>query len=160
MSPRIAARGLVVYDGTLLTVQYGSGDGERWYLTPGGGQQTGESLSETVRREVREETGYEVEVESLAFVRDYIPSNHDTDEDEDEGGAEDDDHRVDHFFWCELVDDDPVQPTVRDAKQVGVTWLAVNELDDYWFFPRELPDALQRQVKTANREARYLGDIR
>ncbi|ELZ87630.1 mutT/NUDIX family protein [Haloferax elongans ATCC BAA-1513] len=152
MSPRIAARGLVVDDGDLLTVQYGSGD-EVWYLTPGGGQQTGESLSETVHREVREETGYEVEVESLAFVRDYIPSNHTED-------GDDDDHRVDHFFWCELIDDDPVQPSMRDAKQVGVAWLAVDDLDDYWFFPRELPDALQSREKTATRDARYLGDIR
>ena len=61
--PRTAARALVVDDGQLLTVQYGS-DGEHWYLTPGGGQQRGEALTETVHREVYEETGYEVGVNS------------------------------------------------------------------------------------------------
>ncbi|WP_396610676.1 NUDIX domain-containing protein [Haloferax sp. S1W] len=159
MTPRIAARGIVVDEGKLLTVQYRSGD-DVWYLTPGGGQQPGETLAETVRREVREETGYEVSVESLAFVRDFIPSNHGTEGDEDEGGDTDADHRVDHFFWCELVDDSPSKPTVEDAMQAGVAWLSPAELSECWFFPRELTDPLQGRLESGTRDARYLGDIR
>ncbi|WP_416838630.1 NUDIX domain-containing protein [Haloferax sp. DFSO52] len=148
---RISARALVVDDDHLLTVQYGDGD-ENWYLTPGGRQELGEPLSETVRREVSEETGYDVAVESLAFVRDFVPSNHVED-------GSDDAHRVDHFFWCELVDDEPTAPTIEDSKQVGVEWLSVDELDESWFFPRELVGPLHEQVTRGNREARYVGDI-
>lgn len=48
-------------------------DNGRWAL-PGGGHDPGESISQTVVREVREETGYEVEVEVLTGI--YTNPNH------------------------------------------------------------------------------------
>jgi 8-oxo-dGTP pyrophosphatase MutT (NUDIX family) len=39
-------------------------DNDKWAL-PGGGHEIGESIAETVVREVREETGYDVEVETI-----------------------------------------------------------------------------------------------
>ena len=56
MSARNSAKGLVVHDGKLLVNRCISRFGE-YYALPGGGQNTGEMLSETVRREVLEETG-------------------------------------------------------------------------------------------------------
>ncbi|WP_410765667.1 NUDIX domain-containing protein [Haloferax sp. DFSO60] len=152
MTPRISARGLVVEDNRLLTSRYQSGD-EQWYLTPGGVQHPGETLVETVRREVSEETGYEARVESLAFVRDLVPSNHHED-------GDDENHRVDHFFWCELVDDEPAVPTEFDAKQVGVEWLPLEKLSTVHFFPSGLIDPLQTSAERDTRDARYVGDIR
>ncbi|ELZ94769.1 mutT/NUDIX family protein [Haloferax mucosum ATCC BAA-1512] len=151
MNPRIAARGLVVDDGRLLTVKYQS-EREHWYLTPGGEQKRGETLAETVRREVREETGYEVSVESLAFVRDFVPSSHFED-------GSDDDQRVDHFFWCELGSGERTQPMLKDPQQVSVEWLAVDSLSELWFFPRGLADPLRERVESGTRDAAYLGDI-
>ncbi|MFC7204589.1 NUDIX domain-containing protein [Haloferax namakaokahaiae] len=152
MTPRISARGLVVEKGRLLTTRYESND-ERWFLTPGGGQELGETLTETVRREVREETGYEVGVESLAFVRDLVPSNH-------HGDGDDDNHRVDHFFWCELADDEPTAPTEFDRKQDGVEWLSLDRLPVVSFFPSGLVGPLLARVESGNRDASYLGDVR
>ncbi|AKU06644.1 NUDIX domain-containing protein [Haloferax gibbonsii] len=152
--PRSAARGLVVRDGELLTIRYRT-DGEDWYVAPGGGQQRGESLAETVRREVYEETGYEVAVGSLAFVRDFVPSTH-----YDDRG--DDGHQVDHFFWCERVSEDPDDPTERDSVQVGVRWLPLDELGEVRFFPGPLGDRLRDgdpDEMGDGRDAVYLGDV-
>lgn len=56
--PRVrpATRGLVVADGSLLVTVLRGRTGEFW-LTPGGGQDFGESKVENVAREVFEETG-------------------------------------------------------------------------------------------------------
>ena len=55
---RIAGRGIVVRDGKiLLSHELNTGV----YMTPGGGIEEGETLEECCRREVREESGYEVE---------------------------------------------------------------------------------------------------
>ncbi|AFK18215.1 NUDIX domain-containing protein [Haloferax mediterranei ATCC 33500] len=154
MSPRIAARGLLVRDGELLVIRYRT-DGEDWYAAPGGGQKRGESLAETVRREVYEETGYEVAVGSLAFVRDFVPSTHYED-------RSDDGHQVEHFFWCEQMTDEPDDPTERDSVQVGVTWLPLDSLGDVRFFPGPLGDLLRDGVREGTNDARgacYLGDV-
>jgi ADP-ribose pyrophosphatase YjhB (NUDIX family) len=48
-------------------------DNDLWAL-PGGGHDVGESIGETVVREVREETGYEVEV--IGIIGTYTNPNH------------------------------------------------------------------------------------
>ena len=49
-------------DGRVLMIH--KTDNDKWAL-PGGGHEIGESIAETVVREVKEETGYDVEVETI-----------------------------------------------------------------------------------------------
>ena len=49
-------------DGRVLMIH--KTDNDRWAL-PGGGHEPGESIADTVIREVKEETGYDVEVETI-----------------------------------------------------------------------------------------------
>ena len=67
-SPRLAARALILHDNRLLLVNaYPGGLSDLW-CAPGGGCEAGQSLPENLAREVREETGLEVEEGALAWL--------------------------------------------------------------------------------------------
>ena len=71
MEPRIRVAVCVAEEGRLLLVAHGKG-GRRYWLLPGGGVERGETLVEAARRELREETGLEVEVGRLVLVCEAI----------------------------------------------------------------------------------------
>lgn len=66
-TPKIDVRGAIVREGRILLVQERSDGG--WTM-PGGWGDVGETPSAMVRREVREESGFEVRVEKLVAVYD------------------------------------------------------------------------------------------
>ena len=144
---RNSAKAIVVSDGQLLTIEKSDEHGT-YVILPGGGQEPGEDLAATVRRECREEVGVEVEVGDLRFVRDYVCRNHEfADENPDL-------HQVEFCFQCSLVaGSEPVIGHAPDEGQVGVAWHPLDRLPDR-FYPRALGMAL------ANPEAPvYLGDV-
>lgn len=63
----LSAGGLVVREGSILLVRNRNG---HWGL-PKGHWESGELLAETAAREVREETGLQVEVGDLAFITEF-----------------------------------------------------------------------------------------
>lgn len=73
---RTQARALIVNAGHIALVRVRKNGVERWVL-PGGGQDAGEALTTTVRRECFEELGLAVEVGDLCLVREFVPDNHD-----------------------------------------------------------------------------------
>ena len=74
MSGRKRAAAIIVRDGRVLMVHERSlRDGSReWWTLPGGGIETGESVTDAVRREVLEETGISIEPVALAGYREVI----------------------------------------------------------------------------------------
>jgi ADP-ribose pyrophosphatase YjhB (NUDIX family) len=69
--PTIRVAGLLIHQGSILMVEQGRGD-DRYWLLPGGGVRFGETLSDALRRELREELGMRVGVQRLVAIVESI----------------------------------------------------------------------------------------
>ncbi len=134
--PRVGARGVVLLDGRILLLKY-ERDGETLYLFPGGGHEPGETLAETVRREVHEEAGLSVEVGRLLAVHEYQPSKREEILSDIRSIYLHDVHRVDLFLECHVVGDaEPTLEVEPDKLHTGFAWVEPDDLDDYPIIPR------------------------
>jgi 8-oxo-dGTP diphosphatase len=145
MAIRTSARAMIRRNGSLLVIRYEDASGQ-WYALPGGGQRMGEGLEDSLVREVAEETGLQVRVGRLRFVRECMatPSSRSLPEDF---------HQVEMIFEGDVVNEAGA-PSAVDPTQSGVEWLPVDELRRRCFFPIALLDALDEQ-----REFGYLGIV-
>lgn len=73
--PAVAA--IIMRDGEILLVRRGAEPGIGKWSVPGGSVEIGERLEEALKREVREETGLEIEVGDLAGLTDLIVKKND-----------------------------------------------------------------------------------
>lgn len=149
---RSAAKAMIVRDGRLLLVHCRDEQGGDWYGLPGGGQEQGEPLAETIVRECREEIDAQVEVVGLRFVRDYVVANHGF------SYLEEARHQVEHIFECRVPDDYAARSGPgADRAQVGVVWLDAEALETARVYP-----ALIKSLLDPKRRAKlpvYWGDV-
>jgi 8-oxo-dGTP diphosphatase len=66
---------VIIHDGKILLVKRGSEPGKGKWSIPGGIVELGETVEETTVREVKEETGLDVEVEDLIDVVDNLETD-------------------------------------------------------------------------------------
>jgi 8-oxo-dGTP diphosphatase len=145
---RYAAKALIIEAGRLLCLRK-EGEIGKYYVLPGGGQDPGELLTETLRRECLEELGAKVEVGRLRFVQEYVGDNHLF---KDLHGKL---HFVNLYFECRLLEPVLTHPLSPDAGQVGLEWLDIDRLGEAAFFPRVLAGRLGPAEAG---EIVYLGD--
>jgi ADP-ribose pyrophosphatase YjhB (NUDIX family) len=69
--PRIRVAVILAQDGQILLVRHRKGDRAYWML-PGGGLDYGETFEACAIRELREETGLEIEVDRMLFLSEAI----------------------------------------------------------------------------------------
>ncbi len=118
-------------DGRVLLIH--KTDNDLWAL-PGGGHEVGESIAQTVVREVKEETGYDVEVDRLTGT--YTNPGHVM--------AYDDGEVRQQFSLCFRVSIVGGQARTSDESK-AVRWVPTDELDDLPIHPsmrQRISDAL------------------
>ncbi len=122
-APRVGVGGVIVEGGRILLVKRAKAPSAGLWAIPGGGLELGETVPEAVRREVREETGLEIDTGEVATVVDVIERS--------------DDGRV--RFQYVLIDlfarvvggQLHVASDISDAR-----WVSAAELDDLDMAPR------------------------
>ena len=144
MSARNSAKAVVINNGKLLVNRCHSRFGE-YFTLPGGGQRTGEMLTETVRRELLEETGYSVTPLRLSGIYERVSMGR------DEGQC----HKIYFIFLCKLDSGEKLEPTETDRFQTGTDWIPLREAGARNLFPRAIRDNLRSL--TGYGETIYIG---
>ena len=148
---RTAAKALILREGRILLNRCRDESGD-WYALPGGGQEEGETLHETIVRECREEIGAEVQVVGLRYVRDLIVANHGFTYLEEAA------HQVEHLFECRVPDDyEPACGPGPDSAQIDVVWVDAATLARVRVYPGLVRDVLDPTRRAALPV--YWGDV-
>jgi len=74
--PVVGVGVVLVEDGRILLIQRGREPGRGLWAVPGGKVRHGEPMKDAARREMREETGLEVEVGEVVWVGEFIEDGH------------------------------------------------------------------------------------
>ena len=111
--------GAVVWKGDrLLLARRGHPPKQGSWTLPGGAQEVGETVAETARREIREETGLEIEILDVVAVVDLI--------ERDEAG------RVAyHYTVIDMLAEWRAGEAVAADDAEAVAWVHPDELDQY-----------------------------
>lgn len=148
---RNAAKALIVRDDHLLTIKKVDDEGF-YYILPGGGQEAGESLADTLRRECREELDADVVVHDLILMREYIGKNHEFSQ------ADAEVHQIEFMFMCDLASEGEVHVgSEPDPGQVGTEWIPLTQLAEMRFYPKALRTIIGPSMR--QRDVVYCGDL-
>jgi 8-oxo-dGTP diphosphatase len=147
----ISAAGIVVQEGRVLLVHhYKPGHWDFW-LPPGGGLEDGESILECAAREVREETGLEVNPGQLAYVEEFV---------ERRGHGAADFHFCKFFVLCEYVGGElSLEGRETDERDflVEARFFAPDELSGLELFPAVLYREFWTDLADGFSKTHYLG---
>lgn len=151
MRHRIRAAALLIDQGCILLVQHVHPvTGKTWWVPPGGGVEPRDgSIVECARREVFEETGLQVGLSRIAYIREFL--------DEENGVL-----NLEIFF---ATDHFQGELTIRHVQGSGpdvhyirdVRWVAKNAMQEMTIYPEILKDAFWEDAARGFPQTRYLG---
>ncbi len=149
---RLSIKGIILKDQAILCLKHEK-QGSIYYTLPGGGQEWGETITETVKRECLEEANVEVEPHEVLFIRDYIGKNHEFAEQDPEV------HQVEIMMRCSVLEERDASVAVQpDDHQIGIEWIPINKLKAVDFYPKVLKEKMEDFLKGGGVWA-YLGDV-
>ena len=135
---RLSVRAVIVRDGALLLVNAWKGRTDLW-CAPGGGVEPHLSLPDNLRREVREETGLEIDVGAPCLVNEF----HDP-----EGPF----HQVDLYFRCTVIGEAELSADWVDPEGIVShrRWVSQADLADMAVKPDSLAAIAWTQTASAH----------
>lgn len=121
--------------------------GEEYFLLPGGGIEFGETIEETLKREVAEETGYIIKVLNPVYLNEYIHK-------------ENREKRVVNIiFTTEILGYDESRK-VNEDDIVSIKFIEIDNLHSIELYPEKLREYIKRDHKNKFKCCRYWVDIR
>ncbi len=126
---RIRAVAIIVDNGKIL-LMHRINNGKEYHVFPGGGVENGETVEQTVLREVQEETSLEVKIEKLLYHHIY------------------DDNTEQFFYLCRYVFGEPKLGDANEAQEMkngntnfyNPVWYEINGLSQLLLYPLEIRD--------------------
>lgn len=120
---RNSARAIITKDNKVLLIK-NTEAGKDYYVLPGGGQEVGENLAQTVVRECEEEANVEIAIGDIICVIECI-----------EGEPF---HRIDIIFRATYLGESKKKNENLDTEQIGVEWIPISQIADINFYPEKV----------------------
>ena len=132
MKIRNSIKAIIIKDRHILTMKGRDNDGD-YFLLPGGGQEPGETMTEALQRECREEISCDIFVGDITLIREYISNNHEF------AKIDPEIHQIEYMFQCKLAENSsPKIGHIPDNNQIGIEWLNLDKINQYRLYPRSL----------------------
>ena len=119
---RVGTRAVIFNGNDKILVAHCLNPENDFYFLPGGGVWFHEKIEDCLVREVKEETGLEVEVERLLWVRDFIEGFPDL-------------HGIELFFLAKITGGKLRTKPVYDIEWLEFSFMAIEELERIRFYP-------------------------
>jgi len=141
---RIRPSALVIREDAILLVEYRTDERGLHYYLPGGGAEPGETLKQTIQREMLEETTASIEVGDIAFLYECEPQDRPDDYSPPS-------HTVFIIFDCTLcADSSPQMPANPELNQTDVKWIPLKSLNEIKLVPNIAPFLLEYASNNRN----------
>lgn len=135
---RSTAKAIISYNNKILLNKCYDSNNGHYYSLPGGGQNKYENIYDAVKRECKEETGYDVTDIKFKGICEEICDNEDTKIYYKQYA-----HKLYHIFTCTLASENVNQPTETDDMQISCEWVDRNKIENI----RILPTMIQENIK-------------
>ncbi|MEC0178425.1 NUDIX domain-containing protein [Paenibacillus favisporus] len=119
---RNTVRALIIQDGRLLAIKKERPEVGVYYTLPGGAQEIGETIEQTLQRECLEELGMDVVEHKFICIREYISKNHEY------SFIMKEVHAVEFIYECRIKATDTFVSSQADVGQIGTEWISIEKI--------------------------------